>query len=175
MRPRNAAVDVSFRPYGSMLPSIRHFENAPLSRLPEMLAAAADASPEMRRRLKSNTWPRLRKWLEDRGHTVEMVRRPKGPAEVIYGVSAVDSGNIKIGIARHLPSRFSGLQTGSSLPLVVVAAISTMRFDPRTTERQIHEHLGAHRKHGEWFADVPEVREFLRRAVDAAGGIWVLS
>lgn len=69
--------------------------------------------------------------------------------EQIYAVSVagMESAPIKIGFTTDLATRLTMLQTGSPLPLEVVAVDQGTRGN----ERFLHRALKSYRTHGEWF------------------------
>lgn len=78
-----------------------------------------------------------------------------GPRQYIhvYAICPRGGGNIKFGQALNVKRRFSGIQTGSPVPLVVLGSV----YVPTDTEPHIHDHLRADRSHGEWFLPTKEV------------------
>jgi hypothetical protein len=65
----------------------------------------------------------------------------------IYAVHPVAGRPIKVGFSRNIKERFSTIQTGSPVPLVLAAT-----FDGDIIiERQMHALLASARSHGEWF------------------------
>ena len=65
----------------------------------------------------------------------------------IYAIAPRGGGCIKFGRATNVKSRFSGIQTGSPVKLVLLGSV----FVPGEVELSIHNHLKDHRSHGEWF------------------------
>lgn len=67
---------------------------------------------------------------------------------MIYAVQGEDGGLVKIGYALSSPEdRFSSLQTGSPVRLVLRAVIAGERAE----ESALHVRFAADRVHGEWF------------------------
>lgn len=58
---------------------------------------------------------------------------------------------VKIGKAKHLQTRLSSLQTGSPVPLALVATAV-----PAEREKVYQKHFAEFREHGEWFRLTPE-------------------
>jgi hypothetical protein len=80
-------------------------------------------------------------------------------AEVVYAVAA--GGLVKFGRTRQLRRRMESLQTGSPLPLTLVAA----KPGGSRMEREAHRAFAAKRRHGEWFAiSMNEARVWLESA-----------
>jgi hypothetical protein len=77
----------------------------------------------------------------------------------IYVVQS--GGLLKIGQSVDVARRLRAISTMSSVPLVLVALSD---WHMPGLERDLHACLASHRQHGEWFADVPEVRLALHRA-----------
>lgn len=78
------------------------------------------------------------------------------PSDVLW-IYAVEVGAedrpIKIGVAAHVPTRFSCLQVSSPFPLKLLASMPVTR----EMERRIHRKLQPFRIRGEWFRRTPEV------------------
>lgn len=70
----------------------------------------------------------------------------------VYAIAPRGGGCIKFGRALNVKSRFSGIQTGSPVKLVLLGSV----FVPWEVEPEIHDYLKEHRSHGEWF--LPTVR-----------------
>lgn len=70
-------------------------------------------------------------------------------------------GRLKIGYS-HDPRKRARSLGSSFMPPSEVVVLAKRRFGSestaRTAEREAHEHFAAHRLHGEWFTDVPEIR-----------------
>lgn len=83
--------------------------------------------------------------------------KPNTPGVYVVGAEA---GPYKIGRSRDMASRVRAIQTSSPMPLLVQRVWPT---DHQVrSEASLHDLLGAHRLHGEWF-DCP------LDAIDAAG------
>lgn len=67
----------------------------------------------------------------------------------LYAISARDvpDAQIKLGYSQSIGSRLSGLQTGSPVPLIVLASCPGLRQH----EKMVHRHLKEFRRSGEWF------------------------
>lgn len=72
--------------------------------------------------------------------------------QVAYFIGHVAHG-IKIGISNSPLERLSMLQTGSPVPLRILACAQ----GGRDQERVYHHSFAEHRLHGEWFAPHPEI------------------
>jgi hypothetical protein len=71
------------------------------------------------------------------------------------GVYLVEgAGRLKIGVTTNVRSRMTSLRGSSPVPLDLLAHIN----GGRTLEAHLHERFRAHRLHGEWFEDRPEIR-----------------
>jgi hypothetical protein len=81
------------------------------------------------------------------------------PMSIVYFFAAPD--RIKIGFTANLLARFQSLESASLLPLEIVGHIP----GTRDLERAIHAEAAPHRIKGEWFADCPEVRAIINRAM----------
>lgn len=68
-------------------------------------------------------------------------------------------GRIKIGISRNVEQRFREIEKHTAHPLILIGYIDGSSH----IERSIHAHLSSHRLKGEWFADVPEVRDCMTK------------
>lgn len=73
-----------------------------------------------------------------------LLEAPRSPG--VYFVRGADL--VKIGHARDVRERISTLQTGSPVPLVLLA----MAHGGFLEERDYHHRFRAHRAHGEWFS-----------------------
>jgi len=71
----------------------------------------------------------------------------------VYFIQGLDGGAIKIGVSFDPSERLSTLQTASPVKLRIIGLVAG---GPRM-ERALHARLSAHRLHGEWFTDAPEV------------------
>jgi hypothetical protein len=78
--------------------------------------------------------------------------------EGVYFVQGVDGGLIKIGESGDVISRLRDLQACSPavLRLIGVLEITSGSVGRQGTERAWHQKFADHRRHGEWFAPVPE-------------------
>jgi hypothetical protein len=73
-----------------------------------------------------------------------------------------ESPMVKIGKADRVKDRIQQLQTSCPHKLELLGAVQFETSDESITEEGLaHEALAAHRLHGEWFALVPEVEEYL--------------
>lgn len=95
-----------------------------------------------------------------------------GLAGFVYVVAAGGQPYVKIGIAGHLPSRLSSLQTGNFADLSIAAAVAVYEVNPEAVEMLAHAYAGeTHRRaRGEWFEMEPaQAVECILRAVDFLG------
>lgn len=67
------------------------------------------------------------------------------------------SGLIKIGISTNVQSRFRAIRNSSPVPVELVAVIRGNTF----SEGMAHAKFAHLRRHGEWFEDCEEIREFI--------------
>lgn len=67
------------------------------------------------------------------------------------------AGLIKIGISTNVQSRFRAIRNSSPVPVELVAVIRGDTF----FEGRAHDKFRHLRRHGEWFEDAPEIREFI--------------
>lgn len=81
---------------------------------------------------------------------------------MIYFIQAEVIGNIKIGFtdADDADVRLAALQTGSPVPLKILATIPGSQED----EKNLHRRFWAHRVCGEWFKPVAELLDTVRSA-----------
>lgn len=98
--------------------------------------------------------------------TYEMIRTPERfPAEiaaavagsVVYFIEAEQTRLIKIGYARELRTRFTGLTTANSEPLRLLARAP----GARKREQELHAQFISTRCHGEWFKQSDALRMFI--------------
>lgn len=80
----------------------------------------------------------------------------------VYLIQAVDGGPIKIGYSAQLNGRLdqiraAELKKGRDTTFVVRG----VQAGSRSLERELHERFDAYRIEGEWFADSPEIQEFI--------------
>ena len=78
----------------------------------------------------------------------------------IYAIGQEPRGLVKIGRAKDPEKRLRAMQTGSPLPLTLLAAAEL----PAGMERELHRELSRARVRGEWFrrtSDVLEAVDFL--------------
>jgi hypothetical protein len=73
----------------------------------------------------------------------------------VYAIAPRGGGCIKFGHSLNVKSRFSGIQTGSPVKLVLLGSV----YVPWEVEPEIHEYLREHRSHGEWFLPTVRVTE----------------
>lgn len=66
-------------------------------------------------------------------------------------------GLIKIGISTNLTSRIRAIRNSSPTELELLGTLP----GGSATEGLLHMRFGEHRQHGEWFADVPAIRDYL--------------
>lgn len=76
----------------------------------------------------------------------------------VYFTQAVDGGPIKIGVTEDVPARLASLQTGSPLPLRVLATLPAVG---QRGEADIHERFASARRHGEWFESTPDLLAYI--------------
>lgn len=75
---------------------------------------------------------------------------------VVYAIAA--NGLVKFGYTKNTKRRIATLQTGSPVPLYVVA----IRPGTRADERAAHARFAPHRVHGEWFrVSIDEARRWM--------------
>jgi hypothetical protein len=91
----------------------------------------------------------------------------------VYAIAPRGGGCIKFGRAMNVKRRFSGIQTGSPVKLVLLGSV----FVPWEVEPAIHDYLKEHHSHGEWFLPTVRVTEIsdLIAAGNAKGLIVALS
>lgn len=95
------------------------------------------------------------------------IRRPPGhrgeKANYVYFVQAERLQLVKIGIARCMTSRLSGLQTGSPDKLILLGVIEPKGCKPYVLEQRLHERFWQDRQHGEWFNPAPRLMAYIAR------------
>jgi len=82
----------------------------------------------------------------------------KKQSGVVYLMQA--GGYVKIGVsktAKQAQKRVHQVQTGNPLPIVLLA--TKRDEDPYREESRLHLKFSMHRREGEWFEDVPAIRE----------------
>lgn len=75
----------------------------------------------------------------------------------VYFVEAPEQGLVKIGYALDPMQRFLNMLTNSAVPLKLLGTIP----GGWEKETEIHTALDAHRSHGEWFRQCPEMDAFM--------------
>src|SRR5688572_14726322 len=75
-------------------------------------------------------------------------QRARTTARGVYFIQAAHGGPIKIGVAGHVPSRFTSIQYMSPCRLVLLGVLAGAGRD---RERELHERFAGIRSHGEWF------------------------
>jgi hypothetical protein len=85
------------------------------------------------------------------GARVPHWQAPTRPLQ-IYFIGG-DAGHIKIGVSANPESRLAAIQTGSPIPLRILATV----LGGYDAERAYHARFAAHRAQGEWFERHPEV------------------
>lgn len=83
-------------------------------------------------------------------------------ANYVYFVRAETLRLIKIGIAKDLDSRISGLQTASPDRLALMGIIRPSE-DPKYLEARLHNKFSDHRAHGEWFHPDPSLEAYIAK------------
>jgi hypothetical protein len=77
----------------------------------------------------------------------------------IYFIAADEHDVVKIGVANDIGERLSTLQTGSPVPLRVLAHLAGV---PHSLERWLHSQLTPHWSHGEWFKQTSQLKQIIR-------------
>jgi hypothetical protein len=108
-------------------------------------------------------------WAEFLKYEYGIRQKPTSPGRAddrtVYFIQAVQGGPIKIGVAEDVDARLSALQTGSPLPLRVLAILPS---SGRYGEAQLHQRFAATRLHGEWFEATPELLAFIAEPGEVA-------
>ena len=81
----------------------------------------------------------------------------RGAGTVYFIRASGGTGPVKIGYAADVWGRLASLQTGSPVPLCVVATVP----GGRALEARLHEQFAQLRSHGEWFHAAPELLEYI--------------
>jgi hypothetical protein len=87
---------------------------------------------------------------------IKTIRKKNGSTEMgkIYFMRAGDNGAIKIGFTRSpVADRIKGVQTGCSVPIVLMGAMIGTQGD----ERDLHRKFAKHATSGEWFTPDDEL------------------
>ncbi len=103
---------------------------------------------------------------ERNGFTLEAVFSHLGPSQKspsgrpilrgsVYCAQQASGGHTKIGFSTDLAARIYTLSGANPEPVVLLAHARAYDF----VEKDLHKLLHEHRRHCEWFADVPAVRE----------------
>ncbi len=77
---------------------------------------------------------------------------------LVYFIASAN-GPIKIGIANDIEQRLRGLQTANPVALRLLAS----RTGGRAQEQEYHKRFAAHRLHGEWFDQHPDILAEIER------------
>jgi len=93
-----------------------------------------------------------------RGGRLDLIEESK-----IYFLAA--AGLIKIGVTADVDKRVCSLRNSCPVELEFLGAYPGTRTD----ERELHERFRHLRRHGEWFAEAPELIAFIESAVSP---IW---
>ncbi len=77
----------------------------------------------------------------------------------LYIMRATPSGNLKIGITRHVDKRLQHIRSAN------YEAIELIKSVPATPQREraVHAAFAGHRIRGEWFRPTPEILEWVKR------------
>lgn len=78
----------------------------------------------------------------------------------VYFVQALDVGLIKIGLAKNIRKRLSGLDSQSAVALTFLGYVP----GGRAVELELHARFGSHRVRGEWFHPVEELLALIAEA-----------
>lgn len=122
--------------------------------------AAVGVADERGRAWRSQAWRRA-SGSDGSGFVGTRVRKPAVAAVVaprpeqpklVYLMEA--GGRVKIGISTDPERRRQSMQTGCPVRLRLLATIP----GGAAVEAEMHARFAEHRKHGEWFEDVPEIR-----------------
>lgn len=85
---------------------------------------------------------------------------------VVYCVRSTLSGYLKIGTTKHVRQRLSAIATATGGKIEIVGMLP----GDAEAELVLHKRFAAHRKLGEWFDDVQEIREvFVAGAIGTTG------
>jgi hypothetical protein len=87
---------------------------------------------------------------------------------MVYFIQIQDNGPIKIGSAKHPPSRMSMLQIGIPEKLNLVMVL----FGDNELERILHRKFNNHRIRGEWFRPHEDILSFIKSGEDKDGPIF---
>jgi hypothetical protein len=80
------------------------------------------------------------------------------PGEKVYFIGT-DAGHVKIGRSTDVQGRLASMQTGSPMPLKILAVVDGGRW----LEREYHAYFKDHRLHGEWFTICEAMVDEIRR------------
>ncbi len=123
----------------------------------------------MREMARPLTREALNTWISDHERPPDVLPRFRGSVAAggVYFVQGGEQGAIKIGLSRHIDKRVQDLSKCSPVELRVVGVVY-LCVELAALEARFHARLAAHRLHGEWFANHPEVRIVLVRALEGA-------
>lgn len=87
----------------------------------------------------------------------------QGSESHVYFIESESAGLIKIGRSVNPVGRFNAIRTMSPDKLVLLGSA------PETvcSESELHKKFAKHRRHGEWFEDVPEIRDLIAETLSA--------
>lgn len=89
-------------------------------------------------------------------------RTSKVESSQVYFIYSRDANKVKIGHSTHPASRLKTLQTGSPVPLEILATIE----GGENLERKLHERFTSAHSHGEWFHMSEEIDAFIREKIN---------
>jgi hypothetical protein len=101
-------------------------------------------------------------WATGAVHTAAQPVRHRADGFVYFIGGGV--GCIKIGWAKNPAKRLKALQTGSPIPLYLLAVVA----GPCALEREYHQRFKAHWSHGEWFARHFELNDHINELAAAS-------
>ena len=108
-------------------------------------------------------WSSVESALRDTRQTPGDHDQDQGSESHVYFIESESAGLIKIGRSVNPVSRFNAIRTMSPDKLVLLGSA------PETvcSESELHKKFAKHRRHGEWFEDVPEIRDLIAETLSA--------
>jgi hypothetical protein len=82
---------------------------------------------------------------------------PEKPNQTTYTYFVLKDGFVKIGKSTDPTKRMEGLNVGSPTKLSPILVI------PKNIEKELHVRFAKHRRHGEWFECVDEIKAYINR------------
>lgn len=121
----------------------------------------ADGSDRQWALIELINWSSVESALRGSGEKPSDRRQDLDAESQVYFIESETTGLIKIGRSVNPASRFNAIRTMSPDKLALLGSIP----ESVCSESELHKRFAKHRKHGEWFEDVPEIRELIEEAL----------